>query len=208
MSTSNCSLGVQTTSGIITTSSTSSITYGNYDNYSTSTGSVSLGNIVYDSNTGIDLLKDFQDQKCNFKGDKMTIKPSYLIKSVKEIVPDKVFEFTFDNGEKVKTIRQEMDLPDIEYVVALAISKHIYGKTLTLEGVLFKVVSEIFLMKAYQKEIRHGVKLIKDARAQAAAALEAEKKEKERKKKLIEKKKLARKRKQEEKLRLLKDILG
>lgn len=138
----------------------------------------------------------------------MTIKPSYLIKSVKEIVPDKVFEFTFDNGEKVKTIRQEMDLPDIEYVVALAISKHIYGKTLTLEGVLFKVVSEIFLMKAYQKEIRHGVKLIKDARAQATAALEAEKKEKERKKKLIEKKKLARKRKQEEKVRLLKDILG
>ena len=138
----------------------------------------------------------------------MTIKSSYLIESVKEIVPDKVFEFTFDNGEKVKTIRQEMDLPDVEYVVALAISKHIYGKTLTLEGVLFKVVSEIFLMKAYQKEIRHGVKLIKDARVQAAAALEAEKKEKERKKKLIEKKKLARKRKQEEKLKLLKDMLG
>lgn len=193
-------------SGIITTSSTGSITY---DNYSTSTGSVSLGNIVYDNITdSIDLLKDFSDQKCNFKGDKMTIKPSYLIESVKEIVPDKVFEFTFNNGEKVKTIRQEMDLPDVEYVVALAISKHIYGKILTLEGVLFKVVSEIFLTKAYQKEIRHGVKLIKDARVQAAAALEAEKKEKERKKKLIEKKKLARKRKQEEKLKLLKDMLG
>lgn len=130
-----------------------------------------------------------------------------MIKSVKEIVSDKVFEFTFTNGTKIKTIRREEDEPDLRYVSGLALAKFYYGKEYTLEGVEYKLKNEILIKKCFQKEIRHGIKLIKDARAQAAAALEAEKKEKERKKKLVEKKKLAKKRKYNEKVKLLKEIL-
>ena len=56
-----------------------------------------------------------------------TLKPDDFfpekIKAIKEIVPEKVYLFTFNDNTKIKTIRSEEDPFNLEYMIYLAIAK-------------------------------------------------------------------------------------
>ena len=64
------------------------------------------------------------------------VEPPYAFKYVKEIVPEKVYEFTFADDTKIKTICDEDDIFDLKYAFFLAIAKKLYSKEYTLPGVL------------------------------------------------------------------------
>ena len=72
--------------------------------------------------------------------EKMTIKCNfpYQIKDVKEHVLDKVYEFTFYDDTKIKTICDEEDSFDLEYAFYLALAKKLYSDRYTFEGVIHK----------------------------------------------------------------------
>ena len=103
----------------------------------------------------------------------------YKIRKVKEIVPDKVFEFqiyTSLTGTKtIKTVCGSEDVPSMEYACALALAKAIY-KDYTFSAIIDYIIpNKIFGSKIYLREIKHGVKIIKENRR--IALLEKEKEE-------------------------------
>ncbi len=82
-------------------------------------------------------------------------------KDVIEHVPNKVYEFIFYDGTKIKTICSELDTFDLEYAFYLAYAKKIYKNSFTLEGILLQVP---FLKTDKQviKIVKNGMKLFKD----------------------------------------------
>lgn len=122
------------------------------------------------------------------KEDKITIKGwSDVIKDIKEIIPGKIYLFTFEDGEKVKTICQENDEFDLRYACFLAIAKKKYKKQLTFEGILEETKKLSYSLewnKRVNKYIKNFVKKQEE---------EKEKEKKEAETKEIRKRKIAKK---------------
>ena len=122
------------------------------------------------------------------KEDKITIKGwSDVIKDIKEIIPGKIYLFTFEDGEKVKTICQENDEFDLRYACFLAIAKKKYKKQLTFEGILEETKKLSYSLE-WNKRVN---KYIKDFVKKQEEEEEKEKKETEAKE--IRKRKIAKK---------------
>ena len=83
--------------------------------------------------------------------------------AIKEIVPEKVYKFYFNDGTIEKTVRLENETHNLKYAAFIALSKKLYRKTLTFEGILYKVNNELIFSKQYNKMIDKAIKLfIKD----------------------------------------------
>ena len=78
--------------------------------------------------------------------------------SIKEYVPNKVYGFTFNKGDTVKTICDESDNFDLEYAFYLALAKHFYKDEYTFEGILNKV-QDLMYKKDCIKIVKRGMKL-------------------------------------------------
>lgn len=128
----------------------------------------------------------------------MTIKchfPEEFI-NIKEYVPNKVYEFTFYDNTKVKTICDEEDTFNLEYAFYLAIAKKIYSQMYTFEGVIHKSY-ELQYMKRYAKIVKNGMKLFKKIQEEKIKKEQEEEAKKNQHKKYVEKKIKAKKRKEQ-----------
>ncbi len=175
-----------TTSDYIVTgpTSTSTIPY----SYSTSCGQPIT--IKYPSNT---TEKENKEKEIMFK-------------KVEEIVPEKVYRFTFNDGKIIKTVRSDLDIFDLEYTFYLALAKKLYAPTFTFEGVINKSY-ELQYEKKYKKIVKQGIKLLKEYQENKAKKEEEKAIKERRHKKLVEKKKAARKRKRENEINLIAEAI-
>lgn len=129
-----------------------------------------------------------------------------MFKKVEEIVPEKVYRFTFNDGKIIKTVRSDLDIFDLEYTFYLALAKKLYAPTLTFEGVINKSY-ELQYEKKYKKIVKQGIKLLKDYQENKAKKEEEKAIKERRHKKLVEKKKAARKRKRENEINLIAEAI-
>lgn len=129
-----------------------------------------------------------------------------MFKKVEEIVPEKVYRFTFNDGKIIKTVRSDLDIFDLEYTFYLALAKKLYAPTLTFEGVINKSY-ELQYEKKYKKIVKQGIKLLKEYQKDKAKKEEEKAIKERRHKKLVEKKKAARKRKRENEINLIAEAI-
>jgi len=109
-------------------------------------------------------------------------------KEVIEHVPGKVYEFEFWDGKHIKTICQEGDEFDFDYAFYLAAAKHMWGRELTLEGVLNKA-DELRTIKKWVKRVKVAKRRFFKNQEAELKAKERKEQAKEQHKKYIEKKK-------------------
>ena len=134
------------------------------------------------------------------------IKDSEAIKEIIELVPQKVYKITFQNGKSVKTILDNQDVFDPEYMLFLAYAKMLYSKTLTFSGVLYKSY-QLQLEKRYVKLVKNGLKLFKKIQEDKKKKEEEEEIKKRKREKLVAKKIAAKKRKHEDKINLIAEAI-
>lgn len=127
-------------------------------------------------------------------------------KSVKEIVPEKVYEFTFNDNTKIKTIREESDPFDLEYMFYLALAKKLYSKDYTFEGVLMKTI-ELQFIKSTVKTVKKGIQIFKKAQEEKAKKEEQEAIKKRQHEKYIRKKKEAKARKRDNQINIIAEAI-
>lgn len=118
----------------------------------------------------------------------MEIKDSNDFLDIKEHVPNKVYTFTFADKTKIKTICSDEDVFDLEYAFYLALSKKLFSKELTFEGIL-RMVDEIRCQKYYVNLVKKGIKLFNKMQEEERKKKEQEEIKARRHKKYIEKKK-------------------
>lgn len=132
--------------------------------------------------------------------------PSYDFEYIKQIVPEKVYEFTFHDGIKVKTIREEDDPFDLEYMFYLAIAKKLYSKDYTFDGVLYKTY-QLDLEKKYVKAVKKGIKLFNTLQKEKQKKEEYDEMKKRQHQKFIEKKKAAKRRKRKDQINIIAEAI-
>ena len=151
----------------------------------------------------------FNGNKYSFTSEGTTITPSKLpfdFENIKEIVPEKVYEFTFHDGEKVKTIREEEDPFDLEYMFYLAIAKKLYSKDYTFDGVLYKAY-QLDLEKKYVKAVKKGIKLFNKLKEEQSKQEEQKAIKKRQHEKYIKKKKAAKERKRKDQVNIIAEAI-
>ena len=123
-------------------------------------------------------------------------------KDIKEIVPEKVYEFTFYDNTKIKTIRNEDDPFDLEYMFYLALAKKLFSKEYTFDGVLFKAC-QMNLEKRYVKIVKKGIKLFNKLQKEKIEKEEQEAIKKRQHEKYVRKRKEAKKRKEDKQITMI-----
>ena len=124
-------------------------------------------------------------------------KEDFYFIDIKEYCPNKVYGFTFSDGDKVKTVCDDADIFSLKYAFFLAIAKKLYGKTYTLNGVLMKA-DELALMKKWNKVVDKGIKLYFKQQEEKLKKEEEIKANKEKNKAKARKREEANKKKKEE----------
>lgn len=122
----------------------------------------------------------------------LVIKDKNEFTDIKEYVPGKVYSFIFADETKIKTVCSDEDVFNLEYAFYLALSKKLFSKELTFEGIL-RMVEEIRCQKYYVNLVKKGIKLFNKLQK-----TEQEKKEKEEIKARQHKKYVEKKKKQKE----------
>jgi len=121
-------------------------------------------------------------------------------------VPEKVYEFTFNDNTKIKTIREENDPFDLEYMFYLALAKKLYSKDYTFEGVLMKA-AELQFVKSTVKTVKKGIQIFKKAQEEKAKKEEQEAIKKQQHEKYIRKKKEAKARKRDNQINIIAEAI-
>lgn len=139
---------------------------------------------------------DFFKQKNNSK-EKEKEKLLYF-KEIKEYVPNRVYQFTFNDDTKIKTTLHQSDAFSLSYAFYLAIAKKLYSKEYTLQGVM-KKAEELSYQKEYVKIVNKGIKLFNKQKEEKELEAQKQKEEKLRHQKNYQKKLEKEKRKKERK---------
>lgn len=200
----------------MTTTTTTNSCFVNYDNSAVST--LTTNTYDWDKYANAALTGFIDWNKCanvnealtkitlNSLSDSFTIKDSEAIKKIIELVPQKVYKIIFFNGKSVKTILDNQDVFDPEYMLFLAYAKMLYSKTLTFSGVLYKSY-QLQLEKKYVKLVKNGLKIFKKIQEDKKKKEEEEEIKKRKREKLVAKKIAAKKRKHEDKINLIAEAI-
>ena len=172
-----------------TSTSTAPIEY----HYSTATPNTITDSFnLYNTTISKEALKEFYYPLSYSISYSTEIKDSNEFTDIKEYVPGKVYSFTFADETKIKTVCSDEDVFNLEYAFYLALSKKLFFKELTFEGIL-RMVEEIRCQKYYVNLVKKGIKLFNKLQK-----TEQEKKEKEEIKARQHKKYVEKKKKQKE----------
>ncbi len=131
-----------------------------------------------------------------------SIKDANEFKKIEELVPQKVYRFTFHDGTVVKTICAETDVFNLEYAFYLALSKKLFSETYTFSGVLYKT-QELYFQKYFAKIVKKGIKLFNKTQKEKQEKEEQKEIKKRQHEKYIAKKIKAKERKKLEQIQLI-----
>lgn len=211
-----------TTATITTTGTSTAITS---PNITTNTTGIATNTIainpsvsVYEYTTS-DYHYHYQNKFCIKPSDKQktpSVKKSKVKKSeppcpydfeyIKELVPEKVYEFTFYDKTKIKTIREENDVFDLEYAFQIALAKKLYSKDYTFEGILFKAC-QLQLEKKYAKAIKKGMKLFNTLQKEEQKKKEYDETKKRQHERYVKRKKAAKERKRKDQVNIIAEAI-
>ena len=118
---------------------------------------------------------------------KYIMQDSNSIVKVKEIVPEKVYLFTFADGTVIKTVCDKNDIFDFEFAFYLALAKKLYSKSFTMDGIMHKA-RELKYQKYFVKIVNKGIKKFYKDQKEAEKEKEEERLKQERHKKFVAKK--------------------
>lgn len=158
------------------------------------------------------VLDSIYDQVKNMKsnyintGDVFLTKDSNEFKAIIEYVPNKVYGFTFYNGQEIKTVCDEEDEFNLEFAFYLAIAKKNYGKMYTIKGIMNKA-EELSTIKYYNKIVKKGMKLFTKQQEEKIKAREEEEIKKAQHQKYIEKKIKQKERKRQEQINIIAEAI-
>ena len=160
------------------------------------------------------VLDSIYDQVKNMKNNYTTtgdinslfIKDSNEFKAITEYVPNKVYGFTFQNGQEIKTVCDEEDEFNLEFAFYLAIAKKNYGKMYTIKGIMNKA-EELSTIKYYNKIVKKGMKLFTKQQEEKIKAREEEEIKKAQHQKYIEKKIKQKERKRQEQINIIAEAI-
>ena len=138
--------------------------------------------------------------------DNILLRDGNDFKKIEELVPQKVYRFTFYDGTVIKTICAEGDYFDLEYAFYLALAKKLYSKTFTLPGILYKT-QELIYTKYFRKLVKAGVKLFKKTQKEQEEKKKQEEIKKRQHEKYINKKIKQKERKKLEQKRLIAEAI-
>lgn len=116
----------------------------------------------------------------------------YKITKIEILKPYKVLRFTFADKTIIKTICDDMDTFDLDFACFLAISKKIYGKDWTADGVYSKTF-ELMEQKCYIKIVKQAISQFKKEQKEKEQKERIEKEQKEAKIRQAEKRRKKRK---------------
>ena len=136
----------------------------------------------------------------------MDIRSPFEIKEIIEYVPNKVYEIVFLDDTKVKTICDDLDEFDPEYMLYLAYAKKIYSKALTFEGVLSKSYSLMY-DKKFVKLVKNGMKVFKEMKKEKAKKEEQEEIKRRQHEKYVRKRKAAKERKRNDQINIIAEAI-
>ena len=185
------------TNNIFTTTTTTGSTY---PIDTTTTGSTYPIDNSYTINIG-DLTMKAKGNVSSFY-----VKDKNEIINIIEYVPEKVYKIIFNDGTEIKTIREEDDPFDLEYMFYLALSKKLYSKTLTFEGVLWNA-TQLQYEKYYNKIVKRGVKLFNKLKEEKCKKEEEEKAKKRQHERYVRRKKATKERKKKEQINLIAEAI-
>ena len=116
------------------------------------------------------------------------IKDSSEFKKVEELVPFKVYRFTFEDNTVIKTVCRDDDPFDLEYAFYLALAKKKFSCSQTFEGILHKA-DTLRYEKYYAKIVKKGMKLFRNQQLEEAKKEDEKRLKKEQHQRYIAKKK-------------------
>lgn len=116
------------------------------------------------------------------------LKDANEFKKIEELVPFKVYRFTFLDNTVIKTVCANEDPFDLEYAFYLALAKKKFSCSHTFEGVLYKA-DTIRYEKYYANLVKQGMKLFKKQQLEEAKRTDEERLRKEQYQKYVAKKK-------------------
>lgn len=134
---------------------------------------------------------------------------SYEFKDIKELVPEKVYEFTFYGCTKpitVKTVCRDEDTFNLEYAFYLALAKALYSKEYTFEGIINKA-EDLRYIKRYNKYVQKGMKLFKKIQEEKAKEEEQKAIKKRQHERYVKKKKEAKERKHKNQVNIIAEAI-
>ena len=99
------------------------------------------------------------------------------ISNINVIVPDKVVEISFTDGEKEKMVCHEDDTFDLRKCCFIAIAKHLYKKEYTQEGIEH-MATQLTYQKKYVKIVDKALKDYKRKEEEKAEKIRREEEEK------------------------------
>lgn len=134
------------------------------------------------------------------------IKDSNEFKTITEYVPNKVYGFTFNNGQEIKTVCDEEDEFNLDFAFYLAIAKKNYGKMYTIKGIMNKA-EELSTIKYYNKIVKKGMKLFTKQQEEKIKAKEHEEAKRYQHQKYIEKKIRQKERKRQEQINIIAEAI-
>lgn len=137
----------------------------------------------------------------------MEIRDNNDFLDIKQHVPNKVYTFTFADKTKIKTICSDEDVFDLEYAFYLALSKKLFSKELTFEGIL-RMVEEIRCQKYYVNLVKKGIKLFNKNKEEERKKKEEQENKAQQHRKYIEKKKKQKERRLERQAEILAKVLN
>ena len=137
----------------------------------------------------------------------MEIRDSNDFLDIKQHVPNKVYTFTFEDKTKIKTVCSDEDVFDLEYAFYLALSKKLFSKELTFEGIL-RMVEEIRCQKYYVNLVKKGIKLFNKNKEEERKKKEEQEIKARQHRKYIEKKKKQKERRLERQAEILAKALN
>lgn len=196
-------------SDLTTTTTTNTTANTTFDGTTTSTTPLYYTTATYtvDTNLYNTIMKKQNNSNSNsFSWCVNDNKHSFDFEYIKEIVAEKVYEFTFHDNSKVKTIRREEDPFDLEYMFYLALAKKFYSRDYTFEGVLSKSYT-IQFEKKYIKAVKKGIKLFNKLKEEELKKKEYDEMKKRQHEKHIRRKKEVKERKRKEQINILAEAI-
>lgn len=134
------------------------------------------------------------------------LKDANEFKKIEELVPFKVYRFTFLDNTVIKTVCANEDPFDLEYAFYLALAKKKFSCSHTFEGVLYKA-DTLRYEKYYANLVKQGMKLFKKQQLEEAKRADEERLRKEQYRKYVAKKKARDERRAAQSQENLKEII-
>ena len=153
-------MNITSSTPITLTSSVSNVAFDTISTFNPDTCTTCTGSFTIDPDMYSHLIIKPETKKEEKEKKEEKISYPHPFKKVKEIIPNKIYQFEFVDGYKTKTICDDSDTFSLEYAFFLALAKYLRHDIYTFEGIL-KQAEEFSYTKRHIKLVKKAIKIFK-----------------------------------------------